>query len=121
MTKKLSKNARRWLQVAIANKQYATEIADSIDDKHVLDFNNIERLVGEVRSVANFSDRIDFESVSDIIVDYSTYPNRPIVETWVLDNGNYMLAEPEIINDDTRETIAVSYKENYETGYLILK
>ena len=121
MSKKLSKEAKRWLEVAIANTAISEEVANAIDDKHVLDFSNIEKLVEEAKSIANFSDRIDFETVSNILVDYSGYPNRPIIETWVLDNGDYVLAEPEIVYDETNETVSVSFNDNFETGYLIIK
>ena len=121
MSEKLSKQARRQLESGLADVAAANEIADAIDNRHIKDFLEVQELLVEVKEIASFTEKVEFETAATLTINYAIYPSRPSVEAWVLQNGQYMQADPCLSYDDTSKTVSVSFGDNYETGYLILK
>lgn len=78
--------------------------------------------LAEVENKAKFILNVPFENVNNVVVDYSSFPSRPIVEAWIRDNlGGHSKGEPVLDFDTTGESLTVSFGGTYQSGYLILK
>ena len=78
--------------------------------------------LAEVENKAKFILNVPFENVNNVVVDYSSFPARPIVEAWIRDNlGGHSKGEPVLDFDTTGESLTVSFGGTYQSGYLILK
>ena len=78
--------------------------------------------LAEVEEAAKFTLRINFENVNNVVIDYSPFPARPIIETWIKDNlGGHSKGEPVLDFDTTSESVTVTFGGTYQSGYLILK
>jgi len=65
--------------------------------------------------------KIDFENVTQVMTNYATYVDRPIVEAWTLIDNSYSIAEPSIAFDEAQKLITVDFGGSFVSGYLILK
>ena len=78
--------------------------------------------VEELRGELNFYQEIAFDNVDNVVIDYSSFPVRPVIETWIeVGLGAYNKAEPVMTYDTTNQIVTVTFGGTYQSGYLILK
>jgi len=76
---------------------------------------------GDLKAGTNHDNRIDFNGVDSVTIDYSAEGREPNLTVFTVDvHGNPHETFPSITHDENTRTVLVSFGSTVESGYIVV-